>query len=40
VPPTISPGLNEPISRIGSAVWPALLRKVIVSRERFWKMSL
>ncbi len=40
VPPTISPGLNEPISRIGSAVWLGLLRKVIVSRDRFWKMSL
>src|ERR1700752_2588165 len=40
VPPTISPGLNAPISRIGSAVCASLLRNVIVSRARFWKMSL
>ena len=35
VPPTISPGLNAPISRIGSAVCASLLRNVIVSRDRF-----
>src|SRR5579859_3528573 len=40
VPPTISPGLNAPISRIGSAVCASLLRNVMVSRARFWKMSL
>src|ERR1700733_14979801 len=40
VPPTISPGLNAPISRIGSAVCALLLRNVRVSRARFWKMSL
>src|SRR5579884_3015951 len=40
VPPTISPGLNAPISRIGSAVCEPLLRNVIVSRARFCKMSL
>src|SRR5215469_16034670 len=40
VPPTISPGLNAPISRIGSATCASLLRNVIVSRARFWKMSL
>jgi len=32
VPPTISPGLNAPISRIGSAVCASLLRNVMVSR--------
>src|SRR5215471_12435840 len=31
VPPTISPGLNAPISRIGSAVCALLLRNVRVS---------
>src|SRR5579872_5851011 len=40
VPPTISPGLNAPISRIGNAVCASLLRNVRVSRDRFWKMSL
>src|SRR5579872_6540599 len=40
VPPTISPGLNAPISRIGRAVCALLLRNVMVSRARFWKMSL